>query len=178
VAFGSFWSQKQALRIFAPLLSKGFALKCLDRLACLGGDTTEVPPDLRALADLCAPPGAYNLFGNRSASEVGEILACCDLGLCSTPPSVLEKSGAFSAFAQAGLAVLTVPVPTEPASGPVQSSVFSAPTWDWQQARSPRVQALRQELSEYANRNYSWTAIARRALSHMESPRASLVSAS
>jgi hypothetical protein len=178
VAFGSFWSQKQALRIFAPLLSKGFALKCLDRLVCLGGDSTDVPLDLRALADLCAPSGAYDLFGNRSAREVGEILACCDLGLCATPPSVLEKSGAFSAFAQAGLAVLTVPVPPGPASGPVQIPVFSAPTWDWQQAHSPRVQALRQELSEYANRNYSWTAIAQRALRQMGSPSASLVSAS
>lgn len=167
VAFGSFWSQKQALRIFAPLLSKGFALKCLDRLACLGGDSADIPDDLRALADCCAPSGAYNLFGNRSAREVGEILACCDLGLCATPPSVLEKSGAFSAFAQAGLAVITNPVLAEPASGPGQFPVFSAPKWDWQQVRSPRVEKLRRELSDYADRNYRWAAIAQRALRQM-----------
>jgi hypothetical protein len=170
LAFGSYGSQERALRVFGKLVSEGFELKCLDRLVCLGGNTVEPPAMLKSLASQCAVPGSYNLFGNRVAREVGEIMACCDLGLCATPLGVLEKSGAFSAFAQAGLAVIANHSPTEPAADPKQFPVFSASTWDWKQARSSRVKELRRVLSEYANENYKWTAIARRALRQMGSP--------
>jgi hypothetical protein len=47
--------------------------------------------------------GHLTVYGPATASEVARTLSCCDIGLVSTPPDYLRKSGVAAAFVAANL---------------------------------------------------------------------------
>jgi hypothetical protein len=167
VTFGSFASQLRALRSCGTHLARGVHSGQLDRITCIGG-SGPVPPQLADWARGLARPEALTVLGYQSDQRIAEILACCDFGFSAYPPALLGKSGVFSAFAGAGLAVLV-------AGGSIgdQSEIEALPfipteSWDWSQARSPEVERLRQAITEYARDNLDWPVIARRALAALQ----------
>jgi hypothetical protein len=168
VAFGSFGSQIQALTLFRPFLLDGFEQGILTRVVCLGGEGSTIPWELNRLGTLLAQRGTFQFLGNRPSREIAEILACCDLGLCATPPALLEKSGAFVACASAGLAVLTGGASLWNGQSGLQNlPILSLETWNWRQARSSSFNELRHALRRHAHRHHSWDRIAMKALDHL-----------
>jgi hypothetical protein len=168
VTFGTYASQLRALSCFEALLTRGVAEGRLQRIICLGGDRQAPPPELVAWQQR-VPSGVLHVMGPRPAEEVGRILACCDVALAPTPRPVLEKSGAFMAFAFAGLAVVVHSGGVYGNSQAPELPVFPAESWDWGQAASPAVAARRRALADHAQATYTWTAIARHALARMTS---------
>jgi hypothetical protein len=164
VAFGSFASQIQALRTFRTFLLDGFKQGVLNRVVCMGGDSSVIPLELARLAAPLASRGGLQITGNRPAREIAELLSCCDLGLCPTPVPFLQKSGAFIACACAGLAIITNDVASCKAHPTTPFPVWSVHTWNWQLARSPIIDQVRYDLRRYALENYNWDMIARTAL--------------
>lgn len=169
VIFGRFPSQLRALESFKDLLIQGIRSGHLDRVVCLGGDQSEIPTQLAACVGWFPVPRSFQLLGHQPAHAVGEILACCDFALAREPRPRLEKSGAFIAFAAAGLAVLVwQPDSLGPAETP-ELPVIAADSWDWQQAKSERVSKLRRAIQEHANAHYCWDTIAQRAVELLRS---------
>ena len=108
------------------------------------------------------------ILGPRPAADIGKILCCCDFALASTPRAVLEKSGAFMAYAFAGLAVL---VSNAGVYGPAEKDdlpVFDADSWDWCTDEAT-VAAARTSLRARAHKHYRWDVIAAQALKQMHS---------
>jgi hypothetical protein len=175
VIFGAHSTQVRALRRFEELISRGIRQGALQRVVCLGGDGPVTPPELLDLVNRYAEPERFAILGPKPADEVGRILSYCDFAFSPTPRHVLEKSGAFLACAFAGLAVLVYAAPkSEPSD---ELPVLAAESWDWRQAASTRLAAIRATLKKRAFSHYTWRSIAERALSHMESvkPRSILV---
>jgi hypothetical protein len=167
VVFGTYPSQVRALELFGPLLGKGMEQRRLQRVVCLGGDRPDVPPELAAWRTRFPGPEVFQVLGPRPACEVGRLLAGCDFALSPTQRPLLEKSGAFMAYAFAGLAVL---VASPPGYGDLEADdlpVLASETWDWGQTASPSVAALRSALQKHAHTHYTWESIARRALARM-----------
>ncbi len=164
VAFGSFGSQMQALRLFERKLIEGFEEGILGRLVCMGGESPAIPMELRQLASAIAQRGAFQILGTLPALEVARILACCDFGLCITPPAILEKSGAFMACAAAGLAVISSRAFANGYPASANLPVLYTETFDWRQGRSAAVQQIKHDLHQRAQNEYRWSSIAERAL--------------
>jgi hypothetical protein len=167
VVFGTYPSQLRALQLFGSLLRKGMEQGRLQRVVCLGGDRPDAPAELAAWQTRFPRPALFQLLGPRPACEVGRLLAGCDFALSPTQRPLLEKSGAFMAYAFAGLAVL---VASPPGYGDFEADglpVLASETWDWGHADSPSVAALRSALQKHAHTHYTWESIARRALARM-----------
>jgi hypothetical protein len=167
VIFGTYPSQLRALQQFEPLLRRGMKQRNLHRVVCLGGDHPAIPSELADWRSRFSDSGAFQVLGPRPAGEVGHLLACCDFALSPTQRPLLEKSGAFMAYAFAGLAVV---VSSPPGYGDFDADdlpVLASETWDWRQAVSPAIAALRAALQKHAYTNYTWDVIARRALARM-----------
>lgn len=165
VIFGAYPTQVRALRRFQEVIVRGIRAGILQRVVCVGGDGPVTPPELLDLVDRFSAPEKFEILGPRPAEEVGRILNCCDFAFSPTPRHVLEKSGAFLACAFAGLAVLVYAAPKiEPSD---DLPVLPAESWDWRQASSTRVTAIRAALKKRAFSSYTWENIAERALSYM-----------
>jgi hypothetical protein len=175
VTFGSYGSQLSALERFKHLLLKGLSQKALDRVICLGGGQPAIPPEFARWRECFANSGSLQVVGPRPGHEVGAILACCDFAFTATPRNVLEKSGAFMAFAMAGLAVLAFDNSRDEAITGDHLPVLPAKGWDWRKARSPQVAIVRKAIRQHAQCNYRWETIARHALKRLGylTPRAS-----
>jgi hypothetical protein len=169
VAFGQYVTQLRALEQFEGLLLQGLLEKHLNRVICVGGEQPDAPQELVALSR-AFPSGACEVLGPRPAREIGRILECCDLALAATSGAAVKKSGAFMAFAGAGLPVLVHHMGVH---GPLDDQnlpVLSADSWEWRQARSPHVCEVGRALRKHAEAEYGWDAIARAALGRLRSP--------
>ena len=166
VAFGSYATQLRALRRFEATIARGIDEGILKRVVCLGGDPSVVASDLEDYVHRSPFAGRVQLLGPKGADEVGRILSCCDFAFAPTPRPVLEKSGAFMACAFAGLAVL---VYSPGAKTDDDLPVLAAESWNWQQASSSRVAAVRTALKKRALSQYTWEGIAQRALAELSS---------
>lgn len=161
VIFGSFPIQQRALERFEPLLRAGRASGRLDRVVCIGGDQADPPLELRRWQERL--PGPLDILGHRPAGEVATVLACCDYGFPATPRCLLEKSGGFAAFAEAGLAVIAITAPYPDTSDDLPVITAS----EWNQINAGRQSGLGAQLQELANHKYSWNRLAQRALAHL-----------
>jgi hypothetical protein len=175
VTFGSYGSQLSALERFKDLLLKGLSENALDRVICLGGGQPSIPTEFARWRACFANSGTLQVLGPRPGHEVGAILACCDFAFTATPRNILEKSGAFMAFAMAGLAVLAFDNSRDEAITGDHLPVLPAQGWDWRRARSPQVTVVRKAIRQHAQCNYRWETIARHALKRLGdfTPRAS-----
>jgi hypothetical protein len=167
VTFGSYGSQLSALERFKDLLLKGLSQNALDRVICLGGGQPAIPPEFARWRVCFENSGPLQVLGSRPGHEVGAILACCDFAFTATPRNVLEKSGAFMAFAMAGLAVLAFDNSRDEAITGDHLPVLPAKLWDWGRARSAQVSELRTAIRRYAQSHYRWETIAGRALKRL-----------
>jgi hypothetical protein len=177
VTFGTFASQLRALGQCGPHLARGLASRQLHRVVCIGGiGTGAVPRGFERWAKSFAPLGAFEVLGYQPAATVGEILEASDFAFSPYPRRLLGKSGVFTAFALAGLAVLVTDGDAVDELDGDDLPVLSAATWDWSQARSERVLAMRRALQEHVAVDYTWPAITRRALAAMRTmPRGPLL---
>jgi glycosyltransferase involved in cell wall biosynthesis len=167
VTFGSVSMQRTALERLAPLLAEGLSCGALDRIVCVGGDLETAREALAPWQSAVGHGEAFQVLGYRPAAEVGAILASCDFAFLGTPRPLLEKSTAFVAAAEAGLAVLA-PMEADVPAVPDTLPVIAAERWDWRQARSPQVSELRSKLRRHAEEHHSWETIARRALAVLQ----------
>jgi hypothetical protein len=168
VTFGTFSTQLRALQGFETLLRDGLEQGKLDRVVFIGGEQPQVPAEFSRRIMQMQRPGAFQILGPQPARRIGEILACADFAFVRTPRHMLEKSGAFIAFAMSGLAVLTKCRESSDELCKEGLPVLSAETWDWREAQSQRIIEVRHSLRQHAHANYSWGAIARRALAAMQ----------
>jgi hypothetical protein len=167
VIFGSYPSQLQALERFGKLLRGGVQQGYLDRIVCLGdGPAHEHGFKASSWGEpLGCEKDNFQVLGPRPAREVGEILACCDLALAPTPRRLLSKSGAFMAFAAAGLAVIVYEEPpTGGAAGLDDWPVFSSLEWQWSLMRSATIHESARTLQMRYQKWCDWPVIAKRAL--------------
>jgi hypothetical protein len=171
VVFGSYPTQLRALQQFEQVIRNGMQQGFLHRLICLGGDQRDSAQQIKDWGAACSPSGKFEVLGPRPAPDVGRILACCDFALTPTPRHLLEKSGAFIAYAFAGLAVLVNTAPSERSSSVDDLPVVPAESWEWQRASSPEVAGIRIALKNHAHANYTWNSIAQRALTHLAETR-------
>ena len=168
IVFGSSPMQLLALERFQPLLRKGLEAGALDRVVCVGGEPGAVPAELRHWQDRL--PGRLEILGHRAAEEIGTILACSDFAFPATPRALLDKSTAFAAMAEAGLAVIASTDPLPPSEDDLP--ILSAESWDWDRCRSEAVTQVREALRRRAQTHSSWKSIAERALAvAVEPPR-------
>jgi hypothetical protein len=168
VTFGTFASQLRALRECGAHLARGLASRELNRVVCIGGNGTGVVPrEFEGWAKTFAPLGAFEVLGYQPAATIGEILEASDFAFSPYPRRLLGKSGVFTAFGLAGLAVLVADGDAVDELDGDDLPVLSADSWDWSQARSERVLAMRRALQERVAVDYSWPAITRRALAAM-----------
>ena len=111
------------------------------------------------------------ILGHRAAEEIASILACSDFAFPATPRALLDKSTAFAAMAEAGLAVIASTDPLPPSEDGLP--ILSAESWDWDRCRSEAVTQAREALRRRAQTHSSWKSIAERALAVLSSqPRA------
>jgi hypothetical protein len=161
IVFGSFPMQIRALERFEPLLRQGLESRALHRIVCLGGEPGAIPAELGRWQTRMA--GRLDALGHRDAEEIGRILACGDFAFPATPRALLDKSTAYIAMAEAGLAVIASSDPLPPAEDDLP--VLDARTWRWQH-QSDRIDGTRRELRRRAQQCYSWKSIARTLLTH------------
>jgi hypothetical protein len=168
VIFGSYPSQVQALERFETLLMQGVQEGYLDRIVCLGGEGPAHAQDLEPshwAERLGCAPNQFEVLGPRPAQAVGEVLACCDLALAPTSRRLLGKSGAFMAFAAAGLPVIGYEdAPPLSATDSDDWPVFSSQQWQWGLVRSEAVRESGKALQMRYQKSHDWPVIARRAL--------------
>ena len=164
VAFGSYETQWQALERFRGVLERGLEQGRLDRLVCIGGQGGQAPERVLHWGRCLRRPDVFQVLGSRSAIEIGEVLAASDVGLAATPPAVIDKSGAYRAFAAAGLPTL---ISTPPADGRLNNGLLvPADACDWQQL--PWELSCRRRFQQQAEAEFGWDEIARKALSQLK----------
>jgi len=163
VIFGSFAMQQRALERFETLLRAGRTSGGLDRIVCLGGEQAVPPAELLRWHDRL--PGPLDILGHRPAAEAATVLACCDYGFPGTPRCLLEKSGGFAAFAEAGLAVITDSAPFPAVAD--RLPVLAAAEWNWN-GDGGQIMELRRQIAALAEECYCWRRIATLALAHLD----------
>lgn len=166
-SFGSYGSQLQGLNQFEKILQEGVDQQLLHRIVCMGGDASVIPPELMAWKTRFPPPFHLDILGPRPAHVIGELLACSDFGITPHKRMSLEKSGAFKAYAAAGLAVLSWPDDRSDGVDNPGLPILAAESWDWRDARSPRVAQVRQSIQKHAKDHYRWESIAFQAIERM-----------
>src|SRR5205807_1399398 len=102
----------------------------LQRVVCLGGETTEPPGGFQDLPETLRRPGVLHVCGHQPEQRIAEILACCDLAFSGYPAPLLGKSSSASAYALAGLPILVAARANDPADSAGPPAV-DAETWDW-----------------------------------------------
>lgn len=165
ITFGSYASQLRALARCGACLARGVRSGQLQRVVCAGGSGTDAPRDFSNWARELGT-GVLNVWGHQPEERIAELIGGSDYAFSPYPPRLLGKSGACSAFALAGLAILAAGEPDRGGPGPALP-VLNADGWNWDFARSELVQQTQAATHQYATANYSWELIARRALERL-----------
>ena len=168
VTFGSFGSQLRALRNCHEHLARGLRAGHLQRIVCVGGVNRTPPSELTAFGDHFGGPRRFQVLGHRPERTVAKVLECSDFAFSAYPRGLLGKSTAFSAFALAGLPVLVANAGSGEACDLDEPPFLRADSWDWSQANSPEVAALREKIQGFAEANLAWPLIARKALGALQ----------
>jgi hypothetical protein len=168
VIFGSAALQTRTLERFADLLRQGFRQGVLQRIVAVGGLPGEIPADLRETANALRAAGPVDVLGYQSSSRIGSILPAADFGLLAYPRHLLRKSSVFSAYACAGLAVLSLDDVGNLMTTPDPLPILDAEHWRWDDAGTERVNGLRRSLRSLALEQWAWDSIAVQALACIE----------
>ena len=100
--FGLWATQVRTLELFSRELEISLRRGRIDHVIAIGGEADQ-PPKAPLKIGGNSLDGHLTVYGPAAGSEVARILRCCDIGLVSTPPDYLRKSGVAAAFAAANL---------------------------------------------------------------------------
>ena len=164
VCFGLVSSQVRALTGARGCLEAGLGSGQLSRLVCVGGSEDEPIGELLRWREHFAGYGPADLLGPQPAPRVGELLACADVAVAAVGSDLLGKSGAFAAYASAGLAVIIPGLIDEndvPGHG---LGLFPADSFTWTSQEMRAMESARDSMRQFARAHYDWSAIGRTAL--------------
>lgn len=100
--FGLWATQARTLELFGAELAASLDQRSIDHVIAIGGETDQSPDNPLKLRGNNLN-GHLTVYGPATGSEIAKILRCCDIGLVSTPPDYLRKSGVVAAFVAANL---------------------------------------------------------------------------
>jgi hypothetical protein len=171
VVFGSFASQIRTLERFTDVLMQGLRQSALQRVVAVGGQPGPIPRNLRSRAKFLQAAGRVDLLGHQPASRIGLTLQAADFAVIAYPRHLLRKSGVFTAYACAGLAVLSLDDVGNKMTRSDDLPILEGEHWSWADAGSKQVESLRDTLCSYARQHWTWDGIAEQALHHMQRSR-------
>lgn len=126
VTFGLWATQARTLELFSGELNASLRRGQIDHVIAIGGEA-EQPAKIPLKVGGNNLNGHLTVYGPAAASEVARILSCCDIGLVSTPPDYLRKSGVAAAFVAANLELW---MKNERTAVVVERNPAPFPTWE------------------------------------------------
>lgn len=124
--FGLWPTQSRTYELFKKELENAFRMRRIDHVLAIGGGGKRCPDDALSSGEN-SPNGHLTVLGPASAMEIAKTLRCCDVGLVSTPPDYLGKSGVAAAFAAANLELW---MKNEQSEVVVEKHPAPVPKWD------------------------------------------------
>jgi hypothetical protein len=148
VIFGLWATQARTWELFSGELQASLRRGEIDHVIAVGGEACQ-PPTTALTAGQSGLNGHFTVFGPAARLEIARILRCCDIGLVSTPPEYLRKSGVAAAFAAANLELW---MKNECAEVIVERNPVPFPSWEEVAIMANKKMLPKISRSESANR--------------------------